>query len=415
MKQVRAIEHGWLNVGSEGDLTASEADALSAAESVLPKGCLEWGRNRVKFKQFCGVVQIQRQLQIEILPKVFPHQTPEQQRTTLIEMLDIAGDIEGLSSQKAGLATSSHRLLDVFIRHFLKLLEVQLQQGLLRDYQDVEDTRDQVRGRIDLIRQQRENLFKPQRLACRFNELVVDIPINRLLHSALLRITDLTSSPVLRQHIQGMRMRFAGIGVINKGDYLPQSEDLNRMQGRYTSVVELARLFIAGQYLDARAGQQQVYSLLFDMNQLFERFVAAKLRPVARRIGFRLREQGPRKYLGEDSTGKGRLLMRPDISLINTLNRPVVILDTKWKILDTKTPLSSLSPADLYQLSAYASTYRCSEVMLLYPEQDGFRGEHRMILNLERAVTLTVVAVPLGHSKMTISGLESEGSVVQGV
>ncbi|MGB1763971.1 McrC family protein [Alloalcanivorax xenomutans] len=415
MKQVRAIEHGWLNVGSEGDLTASEADALSAAESVLPKGCLEWGRNRVKFKQFCGVVQIQRQLQIEILPKVFPHQTPEQQRTTLIEMLDIAGDIEGLSSQKAGLATSSHRLLDVFIRHFLKLLEVQLQQGLLRDYQDVEDTLDQVRGRIDLIRQQRENLFKPQRLACRFNELVVDIPINRLLHSALLCIAELTSSPVLRQHIQGMRMRFAGIGVINKGDYLPQSEDLNRMQGRYTSVVELARLFIAKQYLDARAGQQQVYSLLFDMNQLFERFVAAKLRPVARRIGLRLREQGPRKYLGEDSTGKGRLLMRPDISLINTLNRPVVILDTKWKILDTKTPLSSLSPADLYQLSAYASTYRCSEVMLLYPEQDGFHGEQRMILNLERAVTLTVVAVPLGHSRMTISGLEPERKIVQGV
>lgn len=187
------------------------------------------------------------------------------------------------------------------------------------------------------------------------------------------------------------------------------------MQGRYTSVVELARLFIAGQYLDARAGQQQVYSLLFDMNQLFERFVAAKLSSVARRIGFRLREQGPRKYLGEDGTGKGRLLMRPDISLINTLNRPVVILDTKWKILDTTTPLSSLSPADLYQLSAYASTYRCSEVMLLYPEQDGFRGEHRMILNLERAVTLTVVAVPLGHSKMTISGLEPEGSIVQGV
>jgi len=396
MKRVSAVEHGWLSIGNNGDLTAPEADALASAERVLPKNCLEWGRNRVKFRQFCGVVQVQQVLQIEILPKVFPHQTADQQRTTLIEMLDTAGDIEGLSARQAGLGTSNHRLLDVFIRHFLKLLEAQLQQGLLRDYRDVEDTLDQVRGRIDLIRQQRENLFKPQRLACRFNELVVDIPVNRLLHTALLCMTHLASSPMLRQHIQSMRMRFGGIGVLHKGDHRPRADDLDRMQRRYASVVELARLFIDGQYLDARAGRQQVYSLLFDMNQLFERFVAVKLRPTARKMGLRLMEQGPRKYLGEDDSGKGRLLMRPDISLLNARNRPVAILDTKWKLLDSGNPLASLSSADLYQLSTYASVYRCNQVMLLYPEQAGFRGEYRMTLQLERPVTLIVAALPLG-------------------
>ena len=395
MKLVSAFEHGWLTIGKEGDLTAPEADALASAESSLPRNCLEWGRNRVKFRQFCGVVQIQQILQIEILPKVFPYQTPDQQRTTLIEMLDTAGDIEGLSAQQAGLGVSNHRLLDVFIRHFLKLLEAQLQQGLLRDYRDVEDTLDQVRGRIDLIRQQRENLFKPQRLACRFNELVADIPVNRLLHSALICMSNLASSSMLRQHIQSMRIRFGGIGVIHKGEHLPRADDLNRMQRRYASVVELARLFIDGQYLDARAGQQQVYSLLFDMNQLFERFVAVKLRPTARKMGLRLMEQGPRKYLGDDDSGKGRLLMRPDISLLNALNQPVVILDTKWKLLDSGNPLASLSSADLYQLSTYASAYCCDQVMLLYPEQAGFRGEYRMALNLGRPVTLMVLAVPL--------------------
>lgn len=403
MKQVSAFEHGWLSIGTEGELSATEADALAAAESSLPKNCLEWGRNRVKFRQFCGVVQVQQLIQIEILPKVFPHQTPEQQRTTLIEMLDTAGDIEGLSAQQAGLAASSHRLLDVFIRHFLKLLELQLQQGLLRDYRDVDDTLDQVRGRIDLIRQQRENLFKPQRLACRFNELVVDIPVNRLLHTTLLRVASLASSPILRQKIQSMRMRFGGIGVLHKGEHLPCATDLNRMQRRYASLVELARLFIDGQYLDVRAGQKQVYSLLFDMNQLFERFVATKLRPTVRQMGLRLIEQGPRKYLGEDSTGKGRLLMRPDISLLNTLNQPVAILDTKWKLLNSDNPLASLSSADLYQLSTYASAYRCDRVMLLYPEQDGFRGEYRMTLNLERPVILTVVAVPLYGKSFSFS------------
>lgn len=395
MKLISAVEHGWLTIGKEGDLSTSEANALASAERALPGNCLEWGRNRVKFRQFCGVVQIDQALQIEILPKVFAHQTPEQQRTTLIEMLDTAGDIKGLSTQQAGLGTSNHRLLDVFIRHFLKLLEAQLQQGLLRDYQDVEDTLDQVRGRIDLIRQQRENLFKPQRLACRFNELVADIPVNRILNTALLCLTDLASSPGLRQHIQSLRMRFGGIGTIQKGDHLPRADDLNRMQRRYADAVELARLFIEGQYLDARAGQQQVYSLLFDMNQLFEHFVAVKLRPTARKIGLRLMEQGPRRYLGEDDAGKGRLLMRPDISLLNAQNRLVAIMDTKWKLLDVGSPLASLSSADLYQLSAYASAYHCEQVMLLYPEQTGLTGNHQLTLNLNKPIRLTVASVPL--------------------
>lgn len=397
MKLVTAFEHGWLLIGDHGDLTQQEADALNQIEYNLPSGCLEWGRNRLKFKQFCGVIQVQQQFQIEILPKVFPHQSSEQQRTTLINMLCMAGEIEGLSLQQAGLATSSHRLLDVFIQHFLKLLDVQMRQGLLRDYRDIEDTLDQVRGKIDLIRQQRENLFKPQRMACLFNELMDDIPINRLLHTALICIPQLTTSASLRQQVNSMRMRFSNVGTIKKSENIPRSEDLNRMQYRYAAVIELARMFITSEYLDIRSGQQPVFSLLFDMNQLFERFVAIKLRPVARQAGLTLIEQGPRRYLGEDSEGKGRLLMRPDISLIDTHKRLVAILDTKWKMLGANNPLSSLSSADLYQLSTYASAYRCDQVMLLYPEQDGLKGEFHMTLDLDKKVLLRVMAVPLNE------------------
>ena len=79
---------------------------------------------------------------------------------------------------------------------------------------------------------------------------------------------NLATSPVLRQQINSMRMRFSNVGVMHKGEPLPRVEDLNRMQRRYAKVVELARLLLQGHYLDPRAGQQPVYSLLFDMNQL---------------------------------------------------------------------------------------------------------------------------------------------------
>jgi 5-methylcytosine-specific restriction enzyme subunit McrC len=402
MRLVTAFEHGWLEIGEGRELSLHEAESLAAAESQLPGGCLQWGYRRVKFAQFCGVVQI-KGLQIEILPKLYPLQSEAQQRSTLLTMLSHAGDLEGLETLSAGLSTNHTTLLDLFIRHFARLLEHQLQQGLLRDYLDIDDTLDQVRGRIDLIRQQRENLFKPQRLACRFSERVADIPVNRLLHTALQLVATLTTSPLLYQQLHALRMRFAEIGTLSRHERGPETSQLNRMQLRYAAATELAHLFLDGQFLDARSGRQQAFSLLFDMNRLFERYTANRLRPLARRHGLRLVEQGPKRHLGHDANGKGRLLMRPDISLLGSNKNPMAILDTKWKHLEDQDPLKSLSPADLYQINAYSTAYGCAAVGLLYPEQLHLPAGRAHVLTLtgSQSARLTLQAIPLDGRQLS--------------
>ncbi|MYL23979.1 hypothetical protein GLV89_09310 [Halomonas alkaliantarctica] len=395
MRQLTALEHGWLMVGAGHDLTPREAEALAAVEYVLPPGCLQWGHQRVKFTQFCGVVQVDG-LQIEVLPKLTPYQTEDQQRSTLLTMLACAGELESVDTLGAGLATSRVTLLDLFIRHFAHLLERQLQQGLLRDYRDIDDTLDQVRGRIDLVRQQRENLFKPQRLACRYSELIADIPVNRLLHSALRLMIRLCISPILAQQLHALRMRFDHVGTLAPHERGPTADQLNRMQSRYAPLVALSHLFLEGQFLDVRSGRQQAFSLLFNMNRLFERYTASRLLPLARRHGFKLMEQGPRRYLGREESGRGRLLMRPDISLLDASKQPVVILDTKWKRIEGPDAMAALSAADLYQLAAYASAYGCGSVVLLYPEQAHLQAGqyHGMTLSGSDA-RLSLTAIPL--------------------
>ncbi len=399
MRHLTAFEHGWLEIGDGRDLQTRQADALAAVENQLPAGCLEWRRQSVKFTQFCGVVQIEN-LQIEVLPKLFPHQTEAQQRGTLLNMLARAGDLEGIEAISAGLAINQTTLLDLFIRHFAQLLERQLQQGMLRDYRDIEDTLGQVRGRIDVVRQQRENLLKPQRIACRFSELVADIPVNRLLHSALQLVGTLATSPLLQQRLRSLRKRFAGVATLAPHEDAPEASDLNRMQRRYAGVVDLAHLFLSGKFLDPRSGRQRAFSLLFNMNQLFERYTAAILRPLARKQGLRLIEQGPRRYLGRDETGRGRLLMRPDISLLDQHHRPVVILDTKWKRLDGQEPLSSLSSTDLYQMATYSAAYRCPTVGLVYPEQIGLSPgrHHKLSLDGPFPGRLLLQSLPIGEN-----------------
>lgn len=399
MRQLKAFEHGWLEIGENRHLQPLEAESLAAMEHQLPPGCLEWRRQEVKFTQFCGVVKING-LQIEILPKLFPHQTEIQQRGTLLNMLARAGDLEGMEAISAGLATSQTTLLDLFIRHFAQRLERQLQQGMLRDYCDIEDNLGQVRGRIDVARQQRENLFKPQRIACRFSELVADIPVNRLLHSALQLVGILASNPMLQHRLRSLRKRFDGVATLAPHEPAPEVKDLNRMQRRYADVVDLAHLFLSGQFLDPRSGQQRAFSLLFNMNQLFERYTASVLRPIASQRGLRLVEQGPRRYFGHDEAGRGRVLMRPDIAVLDADGLPVAILDTKWKRLEGEDPLSSLSSADLYQMASYASAYRCRTAALLFPEQLGLTmaQTNRISLDTTFPALLAVQAIPIEPS-----------------
>lgn len=396
MRLLTAFEHGWLEVGEGGDLHPREVEALTSAAAHLPPGCLQWGHRALKFTQFCGVVQIDG-VQIEILPKLYPHQTQAQQRNTLVTMLSQAGDLEGLETMSAGLATNPTTLLDLFIRHFARLLEHQIRQGMLRDYRDIDDNLDQMRGRIDVVRQQRENLFKPQRIACRFSELIADIPVNRLLHSALYLVNALATSPLLKARLRSLRTRFSSVGTLMPHEQGPESSELNRMQQRYATLVDLAHLFLDGQFLDPRSGHQRAFSLLFNMNQLFERYAASLLRPIARRQGLRLVEQRPRRYLGYDETGRGRLLMRPDIALLDQESQPVAILDAKWKRIEAGDPLAGLSPADLYQLSSYANAYRCFSVGLLYPEQTRLpAGEtHALQLDGSSPTVITLQAIPL--------------------
>ncbi len=76
------------------------------------------------------------------------------------------------------------------------------------------------------------------------------------------------------------------------------------------------------------------------MNRLVERYTANRLRLLARRQGLRLVEQRPRRHLANDEHSTVRLLIRPDIVLLDKEQRPVTILDTKWKRLTNQDPLA---------------------------------------------------------------------------
>src|SRR5690606_18437431 len=82
----------------------------------------------------------------------------------------------------------------------------------------------------------------------------------------------------------------------------------------------------------AQLGQQRGISLLFPMEELFERFVATCLRRQLS-VPYRLATQARRHSLCMH-IGKPIFQMRPDL-LIECHRTPVAVLDTKWKRLES--------------------------------------------------------------------------------
>jgi 5-methylcytosine-specific restriction enzyme subunit McrC len=125
--------------------------------------------------------------------------------------------------------------------------------------------------------------------------------------------------------------------------------------------------FMSPPHQQTSGGMIDGHALLFEMNVLFEQYVARVLSQALAGSGLRVSAQGGhRDCLYDGDTGRFRT--RPDI-IIRQDDRVAMIIDTKWKRMTPRIddPKQGVSQADVYQLMAYSQLYNCQNVMLLYP------------------------------------------------
>ena len=179
-------------------------------------------------------------------------------------------------------------------------------------------------------------------------------------------------------------LRFLLADVADLPPNLLRWEDvrIDRTSSRWKALLELARLLLGARWQEthvdpaARGG----ISLLFPMNDLFERYVAVQARRAVAPMGLEVVAQGGLRYcLGDWRDGsdcRGRVFRtRPDI-IVRHDGKVIAVIDTKWKRLasDPLAPKAGVAQADVYQLMAYGRLYRSDRLMLLYPSAPGDGG-----------------------------------------
>lgn len=377
-------------------LTERQAGLLASLEQQLPAKAFVWQHHAIKFSSYCGVIQLGG-LTLEVLPKIHGLESePGSARMMLVRMLNKAGLFKCHRGQSASINLQRHTLLDIFIVQFCNLLADELLQGKPREYVEAEENLRVIKGRLLIPQQIKFNAAHGERLYCRFDELSEDILINRILRYTLVLLFPAARSPSVKKQLHTLLLAFEGVEheVIH-----PSAFDrlvLNRTTERFKPLLEQCELFIKGLNPDAVSGSGKASSLLFDMNQLFETWVAAILKPLVYRKGIALREQGPRKYFAERADlARSVFQMKPDISLIDEAGQVIAIIDCKWKLLVAEDSKLGISQADLYQMNAYASRYQVKRLALLYPAQRSLNSSYKLELNNRDASSIACRTVAI--------------------
>jgi 5-methylcytosine-specific restriction enzyme subunit McrC len=161
----------------------------------------------------------------------------------------------------------------------------------------------------------------------------------------------------------------------------------SRLNERYKSIFELCKLFIENSSIQLSTERVESFSLLFDMNKLFEEFIGEFLRKhredifEGKPVQISLQKG---KYLCE----KNYFLIKPDIYIVVDVGEEKIILDTKYKELSAEDRKLGVSSSDMYQMLTYGIKFDSYKLILLYPKIEDVEEKSYVIKPFKELKTL---------------------------
>lgn len=395
--------------------------------SLSPKHgeIFRWHRHHAQPTQWVGVIQIPG-LQLEIVPKIDAGESEaegiEEARHNLLYMLSVAGYVPIRFRETASLVTRKAPLGETLAAIFAQRLVAELLRGPERAYRRREENLRLFKGKLKTAPHLRRNAAHRARFFCEYDEFTSDTELNRIFKAACRLLAASMRMPKTLEQLGHALLLLEDVQDVAVNAQILDRVIIDRRSARFEELFVFCRMLLEGHAPGAASGGTKTYSLLFDMNAVFEKFVTVFLR---KRVlpslpGHRLVEQGKGqgKFLVRQD-GRGVLRLKPDLTVIGADGTKLVI-DTKWKRMQSEREDGRLriGNADLYQLYAYADRFDARQSLLLYPKlaqsreqdfdlvdpQEKLKGRHLGVrfVNLHRKLSSTAERLALAEELKTM-------------
>lgn len=392
MRRVTLRERGRIHRLRKGRLPPHDSPDACWLESRLFDRLMEYDRSRetnaifdwrideARAGQWVGVIQMPGLL-VELLPKIDGGNDTEGPaneivlaRDNLLIMLAEAGHVPLRSSDLADLATHKNPLHETLITLFARRLRFELLRGADRGYISAVDDLRMMRGKLMIGRHIARNAARRERFICAFDEFTADTDLSRVLKASCRMLLNLSRSNEASEALSHCLLMLDDVSDEIDARPLLDRVVLTRRNERFADLFAFSHLVLEELSPSISGGRSTVFSLLFDMDRVFEGFIASMISRAARSLsdGMEIHPQAKskRRYLMEGDRG-GVLNLRPDILIESAHGR--IVIDTKWKRIGAKSQQrqAGLGAADLYQIYAYTRRYGASRSILLLPRITG--------------------------------------------
>jgi 5-methylcytosine-specific restriction enzyme subunit McrC len=371
----------------------------------------DWSfKNYLRVQNYVGVIQVPG-LTVEILPKIdqAPAELPElPERTTrlaqqnLLYMLSITQNLPFRERNLASLETKKLPVLDALIAMFADRLRHELNRGVYHTYVHREENIQCIKGKLLISEHIKRNIVRRDRVYVGFDEFDCDSLLNRILKAGCLVMLGMVRDIRTQKNLREALLYFDDVSHEAIGAHDFDVLHLDRQSERFAPLIEFCRIVLTQRSPAPQTGKSDTFSLLFPMEQLFEQFIGYFIQRHASAFGLtrdqvRLQARGRIQHLLRREN-RPIIRMKPDIHIGDSKTPALRIVDTKWKRLksDAEDRRNGVAQADLYQLYAYATRYKCPRSVLLYPKISGATGG-TFTLEEDEATEISVAQIDLNR------------------
>jgi len=327
----------------------------------------------VKTKQYCGILSVDKD-DYYLLPKI-----SNDENTNLdifIYMLMYVYDIKLSNEQIASCKNEkSDTLLEVLVQMFVQNLLDELKKGIYKEYITHENNLRTLKGKY-LINENLKYNFVKTKIYCEYDEFSENNTLNQFF---LYTIKNLQKFVKNKKYLKQCELIFDEVESFSF-DVDLLNIYFTRVNKRFEKSYHLAILLLK-RLIPLYSKGKSSFAFLFDMNVLFEKFIAKAIKSV----------ESSAKIQNQNSFGN--LLLKPDIIL------DTQIIDTKYKKIKS---LEDLKQSDKLQAFAYGINYDLKNVMLLYPKHLDDVNKELFLGGNENKICLKVNSIDLnfdGSSK----------------
>jgi len=318
-------------------------------------------RNQIKANSIVGSITLKSNLIVEILPKFARGKLDKDNikifRETLINMIRVSRERNFISSSSivSKINVDEMPLISYVIELFSESLLNEFRQGLYTNYTKETSNTSLIKGRILLSKTLQNNFIDKSKVYIEYkkhnnNNLLMQI-FKSLVH-LLLKENSLSYNA--KNNLMECYLILEDINIINLKLTDFDKVIFNRLNDNFENLFIQAR-FIFSKYIPftTSINSTPFWSILFDMDYLFEKFLAY----LFKKSNINIKEQS---VFTAFTNQKKSVKCRPDFILKDDKNN-IVVADAKWKIL-TKKGLYGLDAQNFWQLSSYMNLIKENEI-----------------------------------------------------